>query len=58
MQADGGSNFNSSCQRTIVSLLMIMNELRLTHLIAIKNTGGLSAYDPIEYAMDAAMFGL
>ena len=57
MQADGGSDFNCSYWRTIIALLMIMNEMKLTHLIVMKNAGGLSIYNPIERAMGAVTFG-
>ena len=57
LQADGGHDHNCTRWRNISSLLMIMNELKLVHLIAMKNAGGNSMHNPTERAMGAVAFG-
>ena len=39
LQADGGHDHDCSNPRNITSFLMIMNELKMQHLIAMKNAG-------------------
>ena len=57
LQADGGHDHNCTSWRNIIFFLMIMNELNLQYLIAIKNVRGYSIYNPIERVMGAIMFG-
>ena len=57
LQANGGHSHNCTSPRFIVSFLITMIELKFQHLIAMKNTGGLSIYNPIERVMGAITFG-
>ena len=58
LQANSGHNHNCTNLRNIIYFLMIMNELKLQYLIAMKNTGGLSLYNWIERPMDSVIFGM
>ena len=58
LQADGGHDHNCANSRNIASFLMIMNELKLQHLIAMKNAGGYSMRNLIETPIATIAFGM
>ena len=53
LQQDGGYDYNPTTSRSIWALLIIAFELELEHVIAIKNAGGCSIYNPIERPMSS-----
>ena len=58
IQGDGGSDYNCTSPRSIISFIVIMIELKLQHLIAAKNAGGYSIYNPVERPMGAITYGM
>ena len=57
LQADGSHDHNCTNPRNVISFIVIMIELKLEHLIAMKNAGGLSIYNPIERPVGSVTLG-
>ena len=58
MQGCSGHDYDCTSQRSIVSFAMIMIQLKLQHLIAIKNASGHSSCNLVERPMGSATFGI
>ena len=58
LQGDGGFNYNYATPRSIVANFIIMIELKLEHIVSIRNAGSCLIYNPAERNIAGINFGL
>ena len=56
LQQDRGYDYNLVTPQSIITMIMIAIELKLEHIISIKNAGRCSACNPIERAISSVSF--